>query len=239
MKAILLVLTNPGSPATETQYNQWYTNEHIPDVLAVPGYTQATRWRCYDSWSPFEQKYFATYELEVADEAELRSVSDEHMRRIAAGDMRAAPSGAMDRDAMRAMYYVAVEPEQHSSVNPKQQANSIFVTYNQPRTPDVADEYNRWYRDVHLPDVLSCPGFISAQRFAMSGINMLGRPWITDLTYVNIYQHSATNIDDYNAAFAVVRERIMSGDIVMTDTLTPDAPTAVYGRISDPQFAKS
>jgi hypothetical protein len=73
----------------------------------------------------------------------------------------------------------------------------------------------------------------------MSGINMLGRPWITDLTYVTIYQHSATNIDDYNAAFAVVRERIMSGDIVMTDTLTPDAPTAVYGRISDPQFAKS
>jgi hypothetical protein len=237
MKAVLLVLTHPASPEAEAAYNEWYTTQHIPDVLAVPGYTQATRWRCYDSWSPFEQKYLATYELEVTDAQHLRAVSDEHMRRIGAGEMRRSPGGTMDRNAMRAMYYLAVEPEQHSSVNPKQQANSIFVTFNQPRTPEMADEYNRWYRDVHLPDVLACPGFISAQRFSLSGVNMLDQPWVTDLTYVNIYQHAATNIDDYNAAFSVVRERIMKGDIVMTDTLTPEAPTGVYGRISEPQFA--
>jgi hypothetical protein len=34
---------------------------------------------------------------------------------------------------------------------------------------DVADraveEFNRWYDEVHLPEVLACPGFISAARF--------------------------------------------------------------------------
>jgi hypothetical protein len=29
------------------------------------------------------------------------------------------------------------------------------------------DEYNRWYNEVHLQDVVSVPGFVSAQRFKM------------------------------------------------------------------------
>lgn len=232
MKAVLLVLTNPTSPSTEDAYNHWYTNEHLPDVLAVPGYVQASRWRAYDGWSPFPQKYLAIYELDVTGENHLRSISDEHMRRIEAGDMRRAPAGAMDASSMRSMYYLEVEPEQTSTVTPHQESSSVFVTFNQPRTPAVADEYNRWYRDVHLPDVLACPGFVRAQRFRTTGISMLDRPWVSDLDYVNIYHHTATNVDEYNRDFGVVRQRIGSGEIVMTDTLTPDAPTTVCGRVS-------
>ena len=239
MKAILLVLTNPTSSSTEDAYNHWYTNEHLPDVLGVPGYTQASRWRAYDGWAPFPQKYLAIYELDVTDEAHLRSISDEHMRRIDAGDMRRAPAGTMDASSMRAMYYLAVEPEQTSTVTPHQESGSVFVTFNQPRTPDVADEYNRWYRDLHLPDVLACPGFVRAQRFRRTGISMLNQPWVSDLDYVNIYHHTASNVDEYNRDFGVVRQRIASGAIVMTDTLTPDAPTTVCGRVSPTVMARA
>ncbi|HVX99111.1 MAG TPA: hypothetical protein VHA55_04900 [Pseudorhodoplanes sp.] len=27
------------------------------------------------------------------------------------------------------------------------------------------DAFNRWYDDVHIPDLLSCPGWLSARRF--------------------------------------------------------------------------
>ena len=27
------------------------------------------------------------------------------------------------------------------------------------------EEFNRWYNEVHLPEVLACPGFISATRY--------------------------------------------------------------------------
>ncbi len=238
MKAVLLVLTNPGSPDTEAEYNEWYTNEHLPDVLAVPGYVGATRYVAYPAWVSIPQRYLTIYDLEVDDVAHVQRISDEHMRRIGAGEMRRSPSGAMDRESMRAMYYIEVEPAQHSKVTPAQAPNSVFVTYNQPKTPDVAQEYNRWYRDQHLPDVLACPGFTRAQRFRSTGIEMVPGPWFTDLEYVNIYEHTATNVDDYNAAFAVVRDRIAKGEIPMTDTLTPGAPTSVYGRISEPQFPK-
>ena len=30
---------------------------------------------------------------------------------------------------------------------------------------DQEDEFNRWYNEVHLPEILACPGFISATRY--------------------------------------------------------------------------
>jgi hypothetical protein len=46
-------------------------------------------------------------------------------------------------------------------------AKHIFVV----QTNAVAgreDEYNDWYTNIHLPDALAVPGFVSAQRFKIS-----------------------------------------------------------------------
>lgn len=234
MKAVLLVLTNPISADVDAEYNDWYTNTHVPEGLAVPGYDRVTRYKAFDGWDPFPQKYLSLHELEVDSVDDIRRVRDEHHAFVAEGRVGRARDGVMDRSLSRGWYYIAAEPEQVSPVTAPQQANSVFVTYNQPKTPGDAAEYNRWYRDAHLPDVLSCPGFIRAQRFRITDVAMIDQPWVTDLEYVNIYEHTATNVGDYNAAFDVVRQRIRSGDIVMTDTLTPGAPTSAYGRISEP-----
>ena len=243
MKAILLVLSQPGSPEVAHEYNDWYTNTHVPEGLAVPGYTCVTRYKAFDGWDPFPQKYLSLHELEVTSTDDVRRIRDEHLRfvtdgRIGRARVGRAREGLIDRSLNRGWYYVAVEPVQHSKNTPPQTPNSVFVTFNGPKEPGMADEYNRWYRDVHLPDVLSCPGFIRAQRFRITDVSMIDQPWVTNLEYVNIYEHTATNVDDYNAAFAVVRERIASGEFVMTPTLTPGAPTSVLGRISEPQFLK-
>ena len=31
--------------------------------------------------------------------------------------------------------------------------------------PGVEAEWNRWYDEVHLPDILGCPGFLRASRY--------------------------------------------------------------------------
>ncbi len=31
--------------------------------------------------------------------------------------------------------------------------------------PAVEDAWNRWYNEVHLPEIAACPGFRSAQRY--------------------------------------------------------------------------
>lgn len=41
---------------------------------------------------------------------------------------------------------------------------TIQVVYSRP-FPGKDDEYNEWYDKKHLPDVLSIPGVLSAQRY--------------------------------------------------------------------------
>lgn len=31
--------------------------------------------------------------------------------------------------------------------------------------PAIEDDWNRWYNEVHLPEIAACPGFLSAQRY--------------------------------------------------------------------------
>ncbi|MGI8827667.1 MAG: DUF4286 family protein [Chloroflexota bacterium] len=32
--------------------------------------------------------------------------------------------------------------------------------------PEVENEWNRWYDQVHLPEILGCPGFVQGARYA-------------------------------------------------------------------------
>ena len=47
-----------------------------------------------------------------------------------------------------------------------------MVTHPQPVligtariAPEAEGPWNRWYDEVHLPEILSCPGFLSAARY--------------------------------------------------------------------------
>ncbi|MFD7008482.1 hypothetical protein [Rhodococcus jostii] len=47
----------------------------------------------------------------------------------------------------------------------------ILLVHSDP-VDNRDDEYNSWYDDVHLPDVLKVPGFVAAKRYvAAAGIH--------------------------------------------------------------------
>jgi hypothetical protein len=85
-KYIFLVMSNPVSPEREAEYNRWYGNEHYRDVLGVPGFVAAQRFRLapvqYDQSGPdrpqrqgeegkHPYKYLSLYELETDDLASV------------------------------------------------------------------------------------------------------------------------------------------------------------------------
>ena len=45
-------------------------------------------------------------------------------------------------------------------------ANYKLIVFTDP-VPGKEDEYNDWYNNVHLRDVVAVPGFVSAQRFKL------------------------------------------------------------------------
>jgi hypothetical protein len=78
-----------------------------------------------------------------------------------------------------------------------------------PSSPDRADEYNRWYDEVHLPEVLALDGFVSARRYAPVGDD---GPYITEFELEG----------DPSAAIAAVVAAGTDGRLNMSDALQTD-----------------
>ena len=183
-----------------------------PAIQPLPMATESAMYTAFEGWNPFPETHLLVQSWAVSDAADLDPVAQQHHYADA-----------------RSMFYLPIEPEFASKANPATTPRGVFVTYNQPLTPADADEYHRWYSQQHLPDVLACPGFIRAQRFRITNVSLSTTPWTTSLECMNIYEHSCETVEEYNDAFAHVRAGIASGEIGMTATLTPGAPTSAYG----------
>lgn len=65
----LLALTNPLEDR-EDEFNDWYTNVHLADVLKLPGVVAAQRFVLSETQHrapPFDWKYLAVYEIDIED----------------------------------------------------------------------------------------------------------------------------------------------------------------------------
>jgi hypothetical protein len=69
--------------------------------------------------------------------------------------------------------------------------------------PAAVDEWNRWYTEHHVPDVLAQPGFLGAQRYADEALAKDG--W---KRFVSMYEvESPRALEEYLAGDAVTRLR--------------------------------
>lgn len=59
---VFMVLTNPH-PGRDDEYNDWYSNKHLDDVLRVPGFKAARRYKLAktEDWA---WQYLAIYEFD-------------------------------------------------------------------------------------------------------------------------------------------------------------------------------
>jgi hypothetical protein len=70
----LVALTN-AQPARDDEYNQWYDAQHLPDVLKVPGFVAAQRFKLSEAVAapkpPSKYNYLTIYEIETDDIVEV------------------------------------------------------------------------------------------------------------------------------------------------------------------------
>ena len=77
--------------------------------------------------------------------------------------------------------------------------------------PGKEDQYHDWYQNTHLPEVLSLPGGVSAQRFQLVAKLMGSDP----NQYLAIYDFECDNPGEMLAAMG---EASQSGKMTMTDS---------------------
>jgi len=70
-----------------------------------------------------------------------------------------------------------------------------LIVYTDP-IPGREAEYNEWYDEVHLKEVLSVEGFVGAQRFALADAQIAGMADAAPCRYLAIYEIEAESAKD-------------------------------------------
>jgi hypothetical protein len=82
-KGIMVVQSRPVSADREDEYNEWYSSVHIPEILAIPGFVSARRYKVIGPDGPV---YVAVYDIEADDitaplkELSARSGAGQHTK---------------------------------------------------------------------------------------------------------------------------------------------------------------
>jgi hypothetical protein len=97
-----VVLSNPKD-GREDEYNDWYDRRHLADVLAVPGFVAAQRFRLAKADGERRHRYLALYEIETAD---LRATLKDLYGRV--GTPAMPISEAIDMDGVDATIYEGI-----------------------------------------------------------------------------------------------------------------------------------
>ena len=82
-------------------------------------------------------------------------------------------------------------------------------------------EYNHWYQYTHLADIVSLPGFVSAQRYQLAQNMMVDAE---AYRYMAIYE---IETDDLQRTLAGLVEAAETGALVMSEALNTDTVHAV------------
>lgn len=92
-------------------------------------------------------------------------------------------------------------------------------------------EFNDWYQNTHLKEVVALPGFVSAQRFSMAS-NMRGEEaW----PYAAIYEIETDNVEQARRA---MEQAAVDGSIARSEAFDYDTVYAsIYEACGEPVFS--
>ncbi len=99
-----------------------------------------------------------------------------------------------------------------------------MIVFSQPK-PGQEEEYNDWYQNVHLQDVVAIDGIISAQRYRLAA-TLAGE---AAAPYAAIYSVEAENPEPVMTALA---QRAMAGEMQISDAFdTENTVALIYEEI--------
>jgi hypothetical protein len=100
-KYTLVVLTN-AVEGREEEFNAWYDDTHIPDVLRSRGFVSAQRFRIAETNPPqaFDHRYLALYDVETDDLDQFKRTLSE-----LSGTQAMVISEWLDRSSSAAAYF--------------------------------------------------------------------------------------------------------------------------------------
>ncbi|ODH50838.1 hypothetical protein GX48_02979 [Paracoccidioides brasiliensis] len=178
---LLYVTMQPGDNLSPAQFHDWYNNEHGPTRLRLPFIENGFRFRATDVTSgssgstPALPEWLAIYD--VADIAELKREQYLRLRRDDVKSQREKETMAkitIDRrlydfvESKQVEGYVPLDALEATQAELDGRGKRVLVTIIQTLHPDKEDEFNKWYREEHMPLLSKVPRWLRTRRFLSS-----------------------------------------------------------------------
>ena len=157
--ALLMVFTDVD-PEHDADFNTWYNQEHVPELLSMPGFLDAARYEAARGGP----RYLACYELESVEALS----SDEYLRQRQMGNrsewaQRVSPS-AIGRNLVRNVCTQIYPQESDPHTLGRGMAPALQVG-RMDVPPELEAGYNEYYDTVRTPGNLQVPGCIAVRRY--------------------------------------------------------------------------
>lgn len=152
----------------EDEWNVWYNSEHVPALVAVPGYVGCRRFRRLDE----PHKFLSVFDLSDPD-----AIRTEEYRKAAGNGVYAAKVTSFGPAKTGISYeetFRMTSAEAASGAKAKQRVDGSGPDWPTSRyirlvhslvEADVEEEWNEWYNRVHVPALLNVPGYDGCRRF--------------------------------------------------------------------------
>jgi hypothetical protein len=173
-KGLLLAITNCMDPSKEEEFNAWYNHMHVPDVTAPGIFRHALRFVNTDSSSQAGQ-YVATYETNWEDVAQAMPVHREASMKLRERGDRGTPY----LQVVRSGVFKRLGGEFCAARRP---TRGILLVLSNCKDSARAAEFNRWYEDIHVADILNTGAFHTAYRYESVD------PQATQAMYLALYE---------------------------------------------------
>ena len=153
---LFFALTNCNDPANEEEFNSWYSHKHLPDVTGPGVWRHASRYVNTDP-SPDNGKFLALYETYWDDVAAARNEmmqTDARVRELGRHSPHIRSVLVTTFKRLGGEFRAANRP-----------ARGILAVLAKLKDPAREEEFNRWYTDIHIPDILDTGLYHTAYRY--------------------------------------------------------------------------
>jgi len=185
-KQLLLIVQATCEEKHIEEFNRWYNN-HLPNLLRIPGYLWAQRYRGMEE----PNQFLALYGIRAKkDLPNLLEWNGPNLHEIAKKEFAGW-------NQLHGLSNIILNVYEQIMGDPLRQPflcsdGPINLTSTEPN-PDHELSWNEWYSGSHVPNLLKIPGYIMAGRFRLLE-NAVTTKINTGPKYVAIYECSSNEV---------------------------------------------
>ena len=140
----------------EDEFNHWYNEEHLPELLAVPGVLNAARYEAVMSGP----KHLACYELQSPSVVETDAFTS---RKPTEWAQKIGPR-VVGSNLINNVYEMIFPSNLSTDISGSDMAQALQIG-RMDIAPENSDEWNKWYSGVYVPNYEKVPGCIRGRRW--------------------------------------------------------------------------